>query len=66
MYENGLLKDEDGNKIDKVYFTVKYSFFATPGDYFKENIFGELYKEMVDALEFKIDVYLLGSNSTDN
>ena len=47
---------------NKVYFTVKYSLFATTGDYFYSNIFQKMYMDMITVVSFEMNVYLAGSN----
>ena len=40
-------------KDDYIYFTVKYAFFATTGDYFRENIYKYIYG---DIIEFSLEI----------
>lgn len=44
---------------DYIYFIVKYSFFATTGDYFRENIYKYMYSDMI---EFSLEISISDRN----
>ncbi len=46
-------QNPSNNLID---FEIKYSLFSTTGDYFYNNIFQYLYKDMVDLIDFELEV----------
>ena len=55
-FDNILTNYKNGSCPAKVYFYVKYSLFATPGNYFKNYIYPYLFKNDINVISFKVDV----------
>jgi len=55
---NNLLTYYENNKstIEKIDFVVTYELFATTGNYFYNNIYKYLYKDMIELINFKLQV----------
>ena len=55
---NNLLTYYENNKdtVDKIDFVVTYELFATTGNYFYNNIYKYLYKDMIELINFKLQV----------
>ena len=47
----------------KITFTIQYEFIATLGNYYFNNVFSEMFKNDIDPLDFKVSLYIVGSDA---
>ena len=51
---------KNNNSIKTIDFCVEYALFASTGDFFYDNIFKYLYMDMINVVNFKIEVEISG------
>lgn len=60
-FENALV-NYSSDSPSRIYFCVKYSLFATSGNYFYNTIFKKMYMDMITVVSFKVNVFVQGKN----
>lgn len=61
-FKNIIEKYQKGECSSQITFTIQYAFIATLGDYFYQNVFGEMFKSDIKPIDFNISLYVAGSD----
>ena len=57
---DNILDNYSSTSPSEIRFCVKYSLFATTGNYFYNTIFKKMYMDMISVISFKVNVFVQG------